>query len=147
MSETRTKFWEVWGQSDALYDTWANHYGLSSSELFILYALDEQNELSQKQIAINTGLAKQTVNNVIKALIQKNYITLMSSSKDKREKYVVLTDEGKAYSKPILEPLYKLEENVFKVMGIERAQQMIDAITIFNLLFEKEMKDQFSHES
>lgn len=71
----------------------------------------------------------------------------MSSSKDKREKYVVLTDEGKAYSKPILEPLYKLEENVFKVMGIERAQQMIDAITIFNLLFEKEMKDQFSHES
>ncbi len=147
MSETRTKFWEVWGQSDALYDTWANHYGLSSSELFVLYALDEQNELSQKQIAINTGLAKQTVNNVIKALIQKNYITLVSSSKDKREKYVVLTDEGKAYSKPILEPLYKLEENVFKVMGIERAQQMIDAITIFNLLFEKEMKDQFNHES
>ena len=42
----------------------------------------------------------------------------------------------------VLSPLHTLEQRVFDIMGAERMKQMTDAITLFNLVFEKEMETQ-----
>ena len=42
----------------------------------------------------------------------------------------------------VLSPLHDLEQRVFDIMGAERMKQMTDAITLFNLVFEKEMETQ-----
>lgn len=105
MQHSPRKFWEVWGRSDALYNRWAAAHGVNNYRLFVLYVLDNHPGATQKAIADHAGLPKQTVNTVVRAL---------------------------------LEPLYALEDTVFARMGDARVQEMMDAIALFNMIFEKE---------
>ena len=140
MSLERKKFWEVWGQSNALYEDWAAWKNINSNLLMVLYELDHGDYITQKMIADYTGIPKQTVNTVIKGLLEQEYVTLTCGKNDRREKLVVLTDEGRKFGEELLAPLYDMEKKVFHIMGEERVQQMIDSIFLFNTVFEKEMK-------
>lgn len=140
MDKMLNKFWEVWGQSDSLYNKWANKHNINNVRLFVLYTLDRES-LTQKRISLYTGLAKQTVSSVIQALKKENIIILLPSiNSDKREKLVVLTDKGKQYCKELLTPLYVVEERTFELMGEDRVKQMVDSINLFNTILDKEMR-------
>ena len=132
---------EAFGQSDALYNEWASFLGINSNHLFVLYALAHQTGVTQKQLATYTGLPKQTVNNVVRAFITDGIVTFSSANSDRREKTIDLTEKGRCYADRVLSELRQLEERVFTLMGEERVRQMLDALTLFNTLFEKEMKD------
>lgn len=140
MKSTEKKFWEAWGQTNALYLSWAASKGVNYYLLFVLYALDGQKSMTQKKICEYTGLTKQTVNGVIKSLTHEGYITLSPGQEDRREKQLALTESGLAYSRKLLTPLYEMENAVFHLMGNDRVQQMVDEITLFNTIFEKEME-------
>ena len=134
------KFWEVWGQTNGLYSSWAASKNINYYLLFVLYALEGQEAMTQKKICTYTGLAKQTVNSVIRSLKEKGYIELVPGLADGREKQVVLTEKGIAYSSGILTPLRELEHRVYQIMGSGQVQQMVDQITLFNTVLEKEME-------
>lgn len=138
MQHSPRKFWEVWGRSDALYNRWAAAHGVNNYRLFVLYVLDNHPGATQKAISDSAGLPKQTVNTVVRALRAEGYVTLSPASGDRREKHAVLTPAGQAYAHELLEPLYALEDTVFARMGDARVQEMMDAIALFNLIFEKE---------
>lgn len=141
------KLWEAWGQANALYHFWAASQEINYYLLFVLYALDGESVMTQKNICDCTGLSKQTVNSVIRTLKKEGYITLSPGSEDRREKRVALTEQGLAYSHDFLAPLHELERTVLHIMGNARVQQMIEAITLFNTVFEKEMeKKQYEHQ-
>ena len=124
------KLWKVWAQANGLYTLWANMNDVNPYLLFVLYALDKQENMTQKKICDCTSLKNE------------GYITLLPGCEDRREKQVVVTEKGIAYSEEILTPLYELEQRVFNIMGNDRVQQMTDAITLFNLVFQKEMESQ-----
>ena len=138
MQHSPRKFWEVWGRSDALYNRWAAAHGVNNYRLFVLYVLDNHPGATQKAIADHAGLPKQTVNTVVRALRDEGYVTLSPASGDRREKNASLTPAGQTYARALLEPLYALEDAVFARMGDTRVQEMMDAIALFNMLFEKE---------
>lgn len=140
MLSNNQKLWSVWGQANSLYSAWASAHELNYYLLFVLYALDGEPVMTQKRICDCTGLTKQTVNTVIQLLIRKDYITLSPSTSDRREKLVSLTESGAAYARGILASLHELEERVLQIMGNDRVQQMVDDITLFNTIFEKEME-------
>lgn len=135
MQHSPRKFWEVWGRSDALYNRWAAAHGVNNYRLFVLYVLDNHPGATQKAIADHAGLPKQTVNTVVRALRDEGYVTLSHASGDRRE---TLTPAGQTYARALLEPLYALEDTVFARMGDARVQEMMDAIALFNMIFEKE---------
>lgn len=138
MQHSPRKFWEVWGRSDALYNRWAAAHGVNNYRLFVLYVLDNHPGATQKAIADHAGLPKQTVNTVVRALRDEGYVTLSPASGDRRGKNASLTPAGQAYARALLEPLYALEDAVFARMGDARVQEMMDAIALFNMIFEKE---------
>ena len=138
MQHSPRKFWEVWGRSDALYNRWAAAHGVNNYRLFVLYVLDNHPGATQKAIADHAGLPKQTVNTVVRALRDEGYVTLSPASGDRRENNASLTPAGQTYARALLEPLYALEDAVFARMGDVRVQEMMDAIALFNMLFEKE---------
>lgn len=138
MQHSPRKFWEVWGRSDALYNRWAAAHGVNNYRLFVLYVLDNHPGATQKAIADHAGLPKQTVNTVVRALRDEGYVTLSPASGDRRENNASLTPAGQTYARALLEPLYALEDAVFARMGDTRVQEMMDAIALFNMLFEKE---------
>lgn len=142
MTPDGKKFWEAWGQANALYSRWADAWGVNYYLLFVLYALDGQVSMTQKKICACTGLTKQTVNSVIRTLKNEGRVTLAPGSGDRREKQVALTEQGAAYSRELLAPLRRLENSVFQIMGSDRVEQMTGDITLFNTVFEKEMEKQ-----
>lgn len=140
MALDNKKFWEAWGQANALYTRWADMHGVNYYLLFVLYALDGQQAMTQKKVCDCTGLTKQTVNSVIRSLKGEGYVLLSPGAEDRREKQVSLTEKGAAYSHELLAPLHKLEHTVLGIMGNSRVQQMVNTITLFNTVFEKEME-------
>ena len=134
------KFWGAWGQANALYTRWADVHEINYYLLFVLYALDRQETMTQKMICGCTGLTKQTVNSVIRSLKREGLVVLSPGREDRREKQVSLTEKGLAYSREVLAPLQELERTVLTRMGSHRAEQMINDITLFNTVFEKEME-------
>ena len=134
--------WEAWGRTNALYTAWCAASGQNQYRLFVLYALYAHEPVTQKEIADSTGLSKQTVSTVMRALKTEGLVVLRAGETDRREKSVQLTQKGKDYAAEILLPLHKLEQRVFDIMGADRVKQMTDAILLFNLVFEKEMESQ-----
>ena len=94
---------------------------------------------TQKQIAENFGMQKQTVHTVVSALQKKGYLLLEASEGDKREKRIVLTESGQVYAHRMIAPLRKAEEKVYRTIGNERLQAMCEILDLFNLLFEREL--------
>ena len=142
MQVNENYMWEVWGRTNALYTAWCASSGQNQYRLFVLYALYAHEPVTQKEIADSTGLSKQTVSTVMRALKAEELVVLRAGETDRREKSVHLTQKGKNYAAEILLPLHKLEQRVFDMMGADRVKQMTDTIALFNLVFEKEMERQ-----
>ena len=107
--------------------------------MMVLYALDTMGKLTQKQIATNFGMQKQTVHTVVSALQKKEYLLLEASAGDKREKRIVLTESAQEYAHRIIAPLRKAEDKVFGIIGNEKMQTMCEILDLLNLLFEREL--------
>jgi len=140
MPTDEQKLWGVWGQANGLYSSWAASQNINYYLSLVLYALDGQKAMTQKKICICTGLAKQTVNSVIRSLKEDKYIELVPGSEDRREKQVILTEKGISYCSKLITPLREMEHRALQIMGNDRVQQMVDNITLFNTLLEKEME-------
>ena len=93
---------------------------------------------SVRSLASDLGINLHTVNKAYAVLRDEGYVTLSHASGDRREKNASLTPAGQTYARALLEPLYALEDTVFARMGDARVQEMMDAIALFNIIFEKE---------
>ena len=100
--------------------------------------LDTHPGAPKNPIADPAGRPKQTVITAVGALRAEGDVTLSPASGDRREKNASLTPAGQTYARALLEPLYALEDAVFARMGDARVQEMMDAIALFNMIFEKE---------
>ena len=142
MKISEDKMWEAWGRTNALYTAWCAAAGQNQYRMIVLYAIEAHAPITQKDIADYTGLSKQTVSTVMRALKVEGLVSLQAGESDRREKKVFLTQRGALYAAETLSPLHTLEQRVFDIMGAERMKQMTDAIILFNLVFEKEMDTQ-----
>lgn len=99
---------------DAVYEEFAKQSGVASpTMLWILYALGDGKEHTQREICLDWDLPKSTVNTVMSDLKRKGYVELIPIKGKRREMNIVLTDQGKMYAEKLLFDIYKKEANVF----------------------------------
>ena len=142
MKPDAEQMWEAWGRTNALYTAWCAAAGQNPYRVIVLYAIQAHAPITQKAIADYAGLSKQTVSTVMRALKAEGLVFLHTGESDRREKKVCLTQKGTRYVAEVLSPLHTLEQRGFDIVGAERLKQMTDALTLFNLVFEKEMETQ-----
>ena len=135
------QLYSSWAKGTILYTRWAAHCGIGYPELMVLYSLKTGTDLTQKQITEEVGLVKATVNTVIRDLKNRSLVILEPGRHDKLEKLVFLTEKGKQYADGIINPLLAAEERISRKIGDERMKQTIETMELFNLLFEKELKE------
>ena len=140
MPTDEQKLWGAWGRANGLYSSWAASKNINYYLLFVLYALEGETAVTQKKICMCTGLTKQTANSVIRSLKENGYIELAKGHEDRREKQILLTEKGAAYSSELLTPLRRMERRVLEIMGSDRVREMVDNIALFNTVLEKEME-------
>lgn len=124
---------------DAYYAAFAKKSGVQPRLLWVLYALNDGEAHTQKEICDTWILPRTTVNTVVKELESQKYVVLSRIKGKKREMNVMLTEEGKAYANEKLARLYDIENRVFDCLS-ETDKQVIDHMKNLVQSLERERK-------
>ncbi|CUX24928.1 Sugar-specific transcriptional regulator TrmB [Clostridium sp. C105KSO15] len=122
-----------------IYARWAQKRNLSFTTMQVLHLLLVDGSLTQYQICERYEIPRQSVNNVVNNLKDIGYITLDVKDNNRREKLIVLTNEGLEYSKALFDPLFEIQESLITKMNKESAEQLIKLLTIFGDFLEQEI--------
>lgn len=98
---------------DGIYAIAAKKIGIKENTLSLLYALDDGNPHSQKEICEQWLIPKTTINTVVKECVDVGYIVLVNDG-HKKEKTICLTNKGREYAKKVLDQVYEVEDNAMK---------------------------------
>ena len=104
---------------------------LSDAELCLMYILDDDELYSQKEISQTQCMAPTTVNTIIKKWEQNGIITQVPIEGKRREKKLVLTEEGKIFVKSHLRFIYEAEEKAICKTLQKYSPEFIDALEYY----------------
>ena len=114
-------------QIDGVYEAYGKNCRVGSPNLlWILYALNDGERHSQKQICEDWAIPRSTANTIVKDLEGKNLITLSQIEGERRELLVSLTPRGKEFADGILADLYKREKQIYA--EIEGPEELLSTL-------------------
>ena len=102
---------------DGFYAEYAKKFDVKENLLWILYALNDGKQHSQKEICDSWDLPRSTVNTIMKELEVGGYIELSQIKGEKRELNVSMTDKGQKYAEELLAELYGIEKRVYTLFA------------------------------
>lgn len=118
--------------------------GIQSSELWLMYALDDGKPHSQKQICEEWGFPRTTLNTVIKKCEAAGYLTLAQIPGKRREMQICLTEKGKIHADQILDVIYRAENRAMEKTLEKYSMEFVDVLENFvkylQSSFEQEIK-------
>lgn len=132
----------IFKQNDDLYRNLADQFGISDSVFWILYCIREQRDcpITQKQLCESFYMSKQTINSALKSLERSGYITL-TPGKDRRSKFLVLTDTGTELARRTVDQVLELEQLAIASMGQENMEQLL----VLFRCYTEALKQQFQN--
>lgn len=123
----------LWRETMVIYEDWARRRGLSYCELLVALSLAESGgACGQKEICREWQLPKQTVHTICKDFLNRGWVALLPSKKDKRSKEIHLTDAGKAQIGAIADALMHCEETVFRMLGEKQVDTLLQGTRNYN---------------
>lgn len=84
------------------------------AELCLMYALDDGQSHSQKQICVQWGISKTTLNTIVKRWEQEGLLMLNKIAGKRREMEIELTEKGLIKARQSLESVYAAENTAMK---------------------------------
>ena len=93
---------------DGLYYLWGKNTGISENMLILMYALNDNQMHTQKQVCEQFSIPKTTINTIVKELVEKDFI-VFENGENLKEKNLTLTKKGKIYAEEITGELKEIE--------------------------------------
>ena len=87
--------------------------------------------VTQAEICRRTFQSKQTVNLIVKSLLNEAYVTVEECKGNKREKLVRITEAGKAYCEKVVCHITWAEDTAMSMFTQEEQKQLIDLSRAF----------------
>ena len=117
---------QICDKIDGIYDRYAGAFGVTDTELCILYSLHEHDgEYLQSDICRDWHHNLQTVHTAIKNMEKRGLIRLARQDGNRKNKYIHLSESGKALIDKIMVPLVKAEEAAFGMLSDEEQDMML----------------------
>ena len=102
---------------DEVYDRYAYSFGMTDTELNILYALSEgDGEYLQSDLCRQWHCSLQTIHTTVKNMEKKSLVELICQAGNKKNKYIHLTTKGRELVEKIAAPLMAAEEEAFSML-------------------------------
>lgn len=127
---------------DKAIDTLIEKFNLNYTEYFTLYILaqNDNNKYTQKFIANECEIPKQSVFNACRELSRKGLITLCESENDKREKIIKLTETGRKKAFFLLHETNKISSQAFQKFGKDKTDKLFELLQELSELYTEEVK-------
>ena len=123
----------------AAYEMYARKHNLTARELFVLdiiwFAPDGC--CLQSEICERLSATKQTISAIIKKFMKQGYISLETSTDDRRNKVVKFTKSGINYVKKIIPPAADAEINAMGELNANDVKELVRLTTIFSDYMKK----------
>ena len=111
---------------EKFYEDYAKSVGLTYMSFTVLQILyHTENPITQKEICAECHYNKQVVNTIVKNFYESGYVTFEEVPEDRRNKYVLFTENGKAHADGIITPLSKMEDNALLILSEEEREKML----------------------
>lgn len=131
---------------DDIFHTYAAEKGLSDSSFWILYTLiQSEKPYTQNELCAEWFYSKQTVHSAVAALTKSGYIELEHVPGSRNSKYIVLTQEGRAYADIHILPLIHAEQRTFAGLSSEERDTYYCLVKKHLDLFDREVQALKSH--
>lgn len=139
-AEFLREYYLLWRETNAIYEEWARKRGFSYYELMVMLSLYEE-ACTQKDICTKCMIHKQTVNSILKHFTEKGWVTLVEDSSDRRNKRLVITEQGAAPIEEVALALRAQECAVAKKLGEKRMKSLTEATALYNQLFQERTEE------
>lgn len=149
------RWYDDWFTINRIYVQWAQQKGLTDTTLFLLWAIDEyamrrNEECTLRFLCDKLSLPKQTVASALDGLESKKLLERLPGSKDKRNRLIRFTAEGKIYADQILREMQAAERAAFNEFDRYRLESVTNGYHRMTALLEKHLstseKGEESHE-
>lgn len=141
MNAQEEKLFYTWQAINELYESYAKEVGLSYMSLCVAEILLEQKEgCTQKFISEKTHYPKQNVNIFVKFLYKEDYVKLIETPSDRRNKKIVLTKKGKRFLEKTILPLWEIEERATNAIPQKDQETFQKCLSIYEFSFRKELQ-------
>lgn len=135
------QFLEKCRSIDGLYEEYAGRHSLTYISLTVLETMCENAEnCTQKLIVEQTRYPKQSVNAVVQEFRRAGYITLEESEQDRRNKKIVFTRTGLAYTKKVISPLWKIDEAATELIPEADREIFIKCVETYERAFREQIE-------
>ena len=86
------------------------------------------------------NLAKQTISTQCNELFDQGQINIVQNHENRRQKILSLTDQGRAYIRPLTEEMRRAETGAFAALGEEAGRQLIEGAEQFYAAFANKLR-------
>lgn len=122
------RFGRMMDRLHRLYEEYAGQLGHTYDSLYTLYFIFSRGDCTQTDICGQLCLPKQTVHSIIMSFLQQGYVDMIPGEKDKRQKMIRLTPEGRDYADKILLKITEAEMRGMERLGEKEAERMLQCI-------------------
>ena len=123
---------ELYKEQDDLYRAVARGVGLSDCAFWVLYALREaERPMTQSDVCAAVYQPKQTVHSALKKLIGEGCLRL-AEGRDRRSKYLVLTEQGEALVRRTVDPVMAAETAAMDTLTEAERTQFLSLCRRYN---------------
>lgn len=138
--EDKTRaFCNAWQSLSTIYEDYARKVGISYNSLYILNAIQQTENCTQKQICEKTLLPKQTVNNVVTAFYKSGYIELREFPENRRIKTIHLTEKGTQYADTLIPHIHQADKLAMESLTEEQQDMLLHLMDRYVSVFRREM--------
>ena len=139
-SELRQLF-DIMNETDKMYNVLAKKVDLSFNQLIILYYLRTHKNVTQKDIASDMLVPKQTINSILNNWIKDGFIIFQNES-SKKNKIILLSEEGEEVLGVKIDNIMDKENLILSKFS----QSEVEALVSSNLEYLKIMKEVIKEE-
>ena len=132
-------FCNAWQSINIIYEDYARKSGVSYNSLYILNAIQQTENCTQKEICEKTLLPKQTVNNVVTNFYKKGYVELVELPENRRVKAINLTEKGIQYANTLIPHIHHADRLAMESLTVEQQDTLLHLMDIYVSAFRREM--------
>lgn len=130
-----------------LYARLDNELGINPHLYKVLHGLVVSDLHTQKDIAQSYEMPKQTINNVILSLQKQGFIEVQTSTTDKREKLIYLTQSGAKYAQDFIAQYTDFEREIYQRFGAQKFEKLIAIYADFEVAFSEVLGEIQAHKA
>lgn len=126
---------------EELYSYYGMKKGITESEFCLLYALNPNYKLSQKEICEQWGIPRTTLNTITKKYEKKGYLNFEKKEGSKRELILSLSDSGQEFASEALKPIYKAERTTLTKFLEKYDESYLHALDDFSIFLKEAFEE------